>query len=58
MDTLNSFESYNKVNEPKIVDTVNIFGKYVDAASFKIKVITASASALFIGGLTALVILL
>ena len=58
MDTLNSFDTYNKVNEPKVVDTVRLFGKYVDASSFKSKVIAASASALFIGAITVLICLL
>ena len=57
MDSLNSFETNNKITEPKVVDTVNVFGKYVDASSFKSKVITASASALLVAGVTALVIL-
>lgn len=56
-NTINTFENHNKIAEPKIVDTVNLFGKYVDAASFKSKVITASASALLVAGVTALVIL-
>ena len=55
MDTLNSFETNNKIAEPKVVDTVNVFGKYVDASSFKSKVITASA--LLVAGVAALVII-
>ena len=55
MDTLNSFENHNKIAEPKVVDTVNFFGKYVDASSFKSKVITASA--LLVVGVTAIVLI-
>ena len=57
MDTFNSFDTHNRIAEPKVIDTVNLFGKYVDASSFKSKVITASASAIFVAGVTALVIL-
>ena len=57
MDSLNSFETNNKITEPKVIDTVNVFGKYVDASAFKSKVITASASALIVAGVTAIVLL-
>ena len=55
MDTFNSFENHNKIAEPKVVDTINIFGKYVDASSFKSKVIAASA--ILVAGVTALVLI-
>ena len=55
MDTLNSFETNNKIAEPKVVDTVNVFGKYVDASSLKSKIITASA--LLVAGAAALIII-
>ena len=58
MESFNSIENYNnKVSEPKVVDTVNFFGKYVDASAFKSKVITASASALFVAGIATYVFL-
>ncbi len=48
MDTLN-----RKVNAPKIIDTINFNGKYVDAAYFKAKVITVSAISAFFASFAA-----
>jgi hypothetical protein len=50
MDTMNT---YNKLSEPKIVDTVNVCGKYVDASAFKSKIITASATTAFLAAIAA-----
>ena len=54
MDTMNN---YNKLSEPKIVDTVNVCGKYVDASAFKSKVITASATTVFLAAVAAFFVL-
>ncbi len=48
MDTLN-----RKANAPKIIDTINFNGKYVDAAYFKAKVITVSAISAFFASFAA-----
>ena len=50
MDTTNT---YNKLSEPKVVDTVSFHGKYVDAKAFKSKVIKASATSAFIAAAVA-----
>ena len=55
MDTLNSLDNYNKIAEPKVVDTVRIFGKYIDASAFKSRII-AAASALVATGVVVFVI--
>ena len=54
MDTMNT---YNKLTEPKIIDTVNVCGKYVDASAFRSKVITASATTAFLAAIAALFVL-
>ncbi len=50
--------TYNKINEPKTIETININGKYVNAADFKSKIVTASTTSAFLLALAALIILL
>ncbi len=55
MDTVSS---YKKINSPKIVDTVNFKGKYIDVTVFRSKVITASAISAFLASFAAFIIIL
>lgn len=55
MDTAHS---YKKINSPKIVDTVNFKGKYIDATVFRSKVITVSAISAFLASFAAFIIIL
>ncbi len=41
-------KTYNKVQEPKTIDTININGKYIDSSDLKSKIITVSAASAFI----------
>ncbi len=55
MDTAHS---YKKINSPKIIDTVNFKGKYIDATVFRSKVITVSAISAFLASFAAFIIIL
>ena len=38
------FETYNKIAQPKTIDTVNFNGRYVDVSSFKSRIVTISTT--------------
>ncbi len=45
MDNLNT---YNKVVQPKTIDTINLNGKYVDVTDLKTKIVKASTTSVFV----------
>ncbi len=55
MDTVNT---YKKMSEPKVVDAINVNGKYVDSSALKSKLVTASCASAFILAFAAFVLLL
>ena len=40
--------TYNRVSEPKTIDTVNLGGKYINSSDLKSKILTISAASAFI----------
>ena len=40
--------TYNKITQPKTIDTVNFNGRYVDASSFKSRIATISTTSAII----------
>ena len=40
--------TYNRVSEPKTIDTINLGGKYINSSDLKSKVLTISAASAFI----------
>jgi hypothetical protein len=40
--------TYNRVSEPKTIDTINLGGKYINSSDLKSKVLTISAVSAFI----------
>ena len=55
---MNNVRSYNKIHEPKIIDTINFHGKYIDAADFKSKIVTASCVSAFVASFATFIVLL
>ena len=55
MDNLNS---YNKVIQPKTIETININGKYVDVTDLKTKIVKASTTSVFVVAFITFIILL
>ena len=55
---INTYSGYNKVSEPKTIDTVNLNGKYVDSNALKSKIVTIAASSAFLAAFATFVTLL
>ena len=55
---INTCSGYNKVSEPKTIDTVNLNGKYVDSIALKSKIVTIAASSAFLAAFATFVALL
>jgi hypothetical protein len=55
---MDSFNSYNKVIAPKTIETINLNGKYVDAADLKTKIVTASTTSVFVIAFITFIVLL
>ncbi len=56
--TMNSLNSIKKLREPKVIDTINFNGRYVDAADFRSKIVTASCVSAFVASFATFIILL
>ena len=55
---MDSFNTYNKVTEPKTIETINLNGKYVNVADLKTKIVTASTTSVFVVAIITFIILL
>ncbi len=58
MDINTTYSRYNKVSEPKTIDTINVNGRYVDSDAFKSKIVTIAASSAFLAAFATFVALL
>ncbi len=41
-------KTYNKISEPKTIDTINFNGRYINTADLKSKIVTVSAASAFV----------
>ncbi len=43
-----NINTYNKVSEPKTIDTINLNGKYINISELKSKIVTIAAASAFV----------
>ncbi len=55
MDTT---KTYKKLSEPKVVNAINLNGRYVDSSALKSKFITASCASAFLLAIGTFVVIL